>query len=95
MNLGVPLVTNLGMEMAEKEEHGLVGALLMVGWTSSWMVSTAVGGMLIEHYGYTFTMNLTIAVYMLSTLIFFRMFRRSEVKNVDGPGYKFVREVSA
>ena len=95
MNLGVPLVTNLGMEMAEKQEQGLVGALLMVGWTSSWMVSTAVGGLLIEHYGYTFTMNLTIALYLLSTVIFFRLFRRAEIKNGNGRGWQFAREVSA
>ena len=95
MNLGVPLVTNLGMEMAEKEEQGLVGALLMVGWTSSWMVSTAVGGSLIEHYGYTFTMNMTIVVYLLSTVVFFKMFRRAEVKNGNGRGWRFAHEVSA
>lgn len=95
MNLGVPLVTNLGMELAEKKEHGLVGALLMVGWTSSWMVSAAVGGSLIEHYGYTFTMNLTIVVYLFSTVMFYRMFRRAEIKNGNGRGWQFVREVSA
>ena len=94
MNLGVPLVTNLGMELAEKEEQGLTGALLMVGWTSSWMVSTAVGGSLIEHYGYTFTMNLTIAVYLLSTVVFYLMFRRAEIKNGNGRGWQFAREVS-
>ncbi len=95
MNLGVPLVTNLGMELAEKEEQGLTGALLMVGWTSSWMVSTAVGGHLIEHFGYTFTMNMTIAIYILSTLFFFVMFRRSETRSGDKPGWQFVREVTA
>ena len=94
MNLGVPLVTNLGMELAEKEEQGFIGALLMVGWTSSWMVSTAVGGSLIEHYGYTFTMNLTIVVYLLSTAIFFIMFRRAEVKNGNGRGWQYAHEVS-
>lgn len=95
MNLGVPLVTNLGMELAEKEEQGLVGALLMVGWTSSWMLSAAVGGLLIEHYGYTFTMNLTIAVYLFSTVMFFRMFRHAETRNGNGRGWQFAREDSA
>jgi len=95
MNLGVPLITNLGMELAEQEEHGLVGALLMVGWTSSWMLSTAVGGSLIEHYGYTLTMNITICVYLLSSAAFFLFFRRAESRSESGRGWQYAREEAA
>ena len=92
MNLGVPIVTNLGMELADKTEQGLVGALLMVGWTSSWMVSTAVGGALIERYGYTVTMNITIGLYLLSTLVFYAFFRHAEARREDAPGWSVTRE---
>ena len=82
MNLGVPIVTNLGMELAEKKEQGLVNALLMVSWTSSWMISAAIGGQLIDTYGYTFTINITIVLYLLSTLTFYSFFKDAEVKTV-------------
>ena len=95
MNLGVPLVTNLGMELADEKEQGLVGALLMVGWTSSWMLSTAVGGHLIEHYGYTLTMNITIVVYLLSSVMFFVLFRRAETRSKTGRGWQYAKEVAA
>lgn len=87
MNLGQPIVTNMGMELARKSEQGLVNALLVVGWTSSWMFSTAIGGQLIEDYGYTFTMNLTILLYAVSTLTFFLFFRNEEKPNRNGPGW--------
>jgi predicted MFS family arabinose efflux permease len=90
MNLGQPITTTLGMELSQRSEQGLVNALLTVGWTSSWMVSTAVGGELIETYGYTVTMNLTILLYAVSTLTFYMFFRNEEKPNRSGPGWVLV-----
>jgi predicted MFS family arabinose efflux permease len=81
MNIGVPIITNLGMELAHKREQGLVNALLMVAWTSSWMVSSAAGGLLIEKFGYTITINATICIYVLSSVMFYYLFRQTEVKD--------------
>ncbi len=92
MNLGVPIVTNLGMELAEKKEQGLVNALLMVSWTSSWMISAAVGGQLIDSYGYTFTINITIALYLLSTIIFYTFFKNTEIKTDSHPKWIIAKE---
>ncbi len=92
MNLGMPIVTNFSMEISEKEEQGLVNALLMVGWTSSWMVSAAVGGSLIEAYGYTVTINTTILLYIISTAAFYGFFRKSERKTKGSSGWIIARE---
>lgn len=92
MNLGIPIVTNLAMELADEGERGVVNALLMVGWTSSWMVSTAVGGRLIEQYGYTLTMNITIGLYIISTLTFYLFFRKTEIKTSSGHGWELARQ---
>ena len=92
MNLGVPIVTNLGMELAEKQEQGLVNALLMVSWTSAWMVSAAVGGSLIEKFGYTFTMNITVFLYVVSSFTFYYFFRKAEIKGDGETGWTIVRE---
>jgi predicted MFS family arabinose efflux permease len=92
MNLGIPIVTNFGMEMSEKREQGLVNALLQVAWTSSWMISAAVGGRLIEHYGYTVTMNITIILYIISTVTYYGFFRRAETRGESAMGWVMVRE---
>ncbi len=92
MNLGVPIVTNLGMELSNKKEQGLVNALLMVSWTSSWMISAAVGGQLIDSYGYTFTINITIGLYLLSTIIFYSFFKDVEMKTDSHPKWIIINE---
>jgi len=92
MNLGVPITTNLAMELSDKDEQGLVNSLLMVSWTGSWMVSAALGGRLIELYGYTVAMNLTIALYVLSSVVFFLFFRHTEAKSDDRSGWVLLRE---
>jgi len=92
MNLGVPIVNNVSMELSRKNEQGLVNALLMITWTSSWMVATAVGGFLIEKFGYTFTMNITIVLYIISAITYYGFFKKAEKKNEDSPGWTIIRE---
>lgn len=92
MNLGVPIVNNLGMELSDKQEQGLVNALLTVSWTSAWMISTAVGGRMIDLYGYTVTMNTTIVLYLLSTVIFYLFFKKVEIKTDSTPRWVIAKE---
>ncbi len=92
MNLGIPITANFGMEMAEKKEQGLVNAMLMVSWTSSWMISSAVGGTLIEQYGYTVTMNITIVLYIISTLTYYGFFRKAEARGEGAMGWVMARD---
>ncbi|MBK7141332.1 MAG: MFS transporter [bacterium] len=87
MNIGVPVATNFGMEMSSRTEQGLVNALLMVSWTASWMVSTAIGGHLIEQYGYTLTFNITIVLYVMSTMFYFWSFKEAEKRGKEKSGW--------
>ena len=91
MNMGSPMITNLGMELSDKHEQALVNALLGVAWTSSWMVSSALGGAVIEHYGYTFTLNFSVVIYVISTLTLFAFFRNAERRTDDHLGWAVVR----
>ena len=70
----------------------MVNALLMVAWTSAWMVSSAVGGSLIEKFGYTFTMNITVFLYVVSSFTFYIFFRKTEVKGDGETDWTIVRE---
>jgi predicted MFS family arabinose efflux permease len=92
MNLGVPILNNLGMELSEKREQGLVNALLMVAWTGSWMVSAALGGHLIERYGYTVTLNISVILYVASSAFFYLFFRDVERRDPVSGGWAVVRE---
>lgn len=92
MNMGVPISTNFGMEMSQKEEQGLVNALLMVSWTASWMVSVAIGGQFIELFGYTVTLNISILLYVLSSVTYFIFFRNSETRDAKTGGWHVVHQ---
>ncbi len=92
MNLGIPIVSNLSMELSDKTEHGLVNALMMIAWTSSWMISAAAGGRMIEQFGYTTTINTTIIIYIISSLIFYILFKNAEKKTESSPGWTLLHE---
>jgi MFS family permease len=84
MNMGQPIGTNFGMEMVGEHEHALVNALFMVGWNSSWMISAVIGGRLIEKYGYTLPLMITVGLYIISSILYYIFFNSSEKKTESG-----------
>ena len=84
MNMGHPIGSNFAMEMVPKSHHGLVNAFLMFAWTSSWMISTQVGGLVIEKYGYTISLLAAILLYVVSAVLYYVSFRKAEQFTADG-----------
>ena len=84
MNMGYPIGTNFGMEMVDKSEQAFVNALFMFGWNSSWMISTIIGGKLIENHGYTLPLMITVGLYIASSVLYYLFFRNSEQKTEHG-----------
>ncbi len=78
MNMGQPIGTNFAMEIVPESHHGLVNAFLMFAWTGSWMISTQIGGIVIENYGYTPTLLIAVILYVISSLLYFYSFRGAE-----------------
>lgn len=84
MNLGHPIGNNFAMEMVPKSMHAIMNALLMFAWTSSWMVSTKIGGMVIESHGYTISLVIAVILYIISSVLYYFYFRNSEIFTLDG-----------
>ena len=84
MNLGNPIGRNFGMEMVGRSEQALVNALMMLSWTGAWMVSTEIGGRLIERYGYTLPLLIAIGLYFISSIMYFWFFKDSEKRTSEG-----------
>ena len=78
MNMGQPIGSNFAMEIVPKSHQGLVNAFLMFAWTGSWMISTQIGGVIIEKYGYTPTLLISVVLYIFSSLLYFYSFRKAE-----------------
>ena len=84
MNMAQPIGSNFSMEMVGKSEHALVNALMTLAWTGSWMISTAIGGRLIEKYGYTLPLLIAVVLYIVSAILYYIFFRKSEKKTSGG-----------
>jgi MFS family permease len=78
MNMSSPLYNNFAMEKTEPEHHAGTNSLLALSWNASWMISTYVGGRLIEHHGFVPVMITTIGLYLVSSLAIFTFFRKNK-----------------
>lgn len=86
MNMGQPIGTNFAMEMVPEQVHALANSLMMIAWTSSWAVSTQLGGWVIEHHGYIPSFLLTIGFYMSSAFLYYYYFSKTEAR--EGRTYR-------
>ncbi|MDD4051099.1 MAG: MFS transporter [candidate division Zixibacteria bacterium] len=96
MNMGSPIGNNFAMEMVPKAHQGLLNALLTFSWTSSWMISTQVGGIVIQYYGFTLSLVIAVVLYVFSALLYYYYFHQVERRTPEGiiiqPGYRPVGE---
>jgi len=78
MNMSQPISTNFAMEKVKQEEQPLTNSLLMLAWNSSWVISAALGGTLISRYGFTPPLLGTAVLYVISSLLYYRLFSNYE-----------------
>ena len=89
MNMNQPVSTAFAMEIVRPEEQAATNSLRMLSWNLSWMVSTAVGGWLIEGHGFTPNMVVTMTLYFTAASLFWTFFRGYAV---TGPGARDLAE---
>ncbi len=94
MNAGVPIQTNLGLELSRPNEQALINAVIMVSWTGGWTIASRFGGEIIERYGYTTSLLITAGIYFAAAIIWYLFFSRVEVRKQDGPGWYVQNNVS-
>ena len=81
MNMAQPLTTAFAMEVVPKNEQEITNSTLMVAWTFSWAISTAVGGKLIAETGFTIPLVIGAGLYVLSSMFYFLFFFKIEKIN--------------
>ena len=75
MNMAWPMYNNFAMELVPEEQQAGVNSVLSLAWSASWMVSTNVGGYIIQQHGFTAVMLVTVALYVTSTTCAWMLFR--------------------
>ncbi|MBI5266165.1 MAG: MFS transporter, partial [candidate division Zixibacteria bacterium] len=91
MNLNGPISSHLAMELSEEKERSLVNALLVISWTASWMIAVAIGGQLVEQYGFTLVLVVASVLYVVASIIYFQFFRHVERRR-DGESGWYIPE---
>jgi len=81
MNMSQPLLTNFEMESVRRWEQPITNSVISLGWTLAWTLSTYIGGKIIEKSGFGVPFYIAIALYFISSVIFWAMFGKGENKN--------------
>ncbi len=87
MNMAEPVASNFMMEAVPDRQRTMTAGLKRISWQLTWMLGTWLGGWMIAHPvttpivrdGYTVTMLVTIALYVLGATMFWLFWRRSDV----------------
>ena len=80
MNMNQPISGAFAMEMVRPEERPLVNALVEFFWHGAWMISTQLGGWLIESHGYRWPMMITVGFYITASTLYLSFFHDAERK---------------
>ena len=75
MNMAWPMYNNFAMEIVPADQQAGTNSVLSLAWSGSWMISTSVGGFIIQHYGFTWVMLMTVSLYLGSTVLAWAIFR--------------------
>jgi len=80
MNMNQPISGAFAMEMVKPEQQPLANALVEFAWHGAWMISTQVGGWLIETHGFQLPMLITVGLYITASILYLTFFHDAERK---------------
>jgi MFS family permease len=75
MMCSTPVTDKFCLELVPSDKRSVAHNIFQMAWTSSWAVSTALGGWLIQKTGFTLPMVLTAAIYGVYLAVFILSFR--------------------
>ena len=75
MNMNHPVSNAFSMEIVPPDQQATTNSVRMLSWSISWMVTTPLGGWMIERYGFTPNMVGTMGLYLVSCGLFWGFFR--------------------
>ena len=85
MNMNHPVSTAFSISMVRPEEQATTNSVRELCWNVAWMMSTQAGGLLIEERGYALPMFITMGLYLVAAVLFFRFFRTAHPRPSDAP----------
>ena len=75
MNMNAPVSSAFSMEIVPPDQQASTNSMRMLAWNLSWMVTTPIGGWLIESHGFAPNMVSTMGLYLIASSLFWIFFR--------------------
>jgi MFS family permease len=75
MTMNQPVSNAFALEIVPEDQRVVTNSMRTFAWNSSWMVSTATGGLLIQVHGFAPGMYVTMGLYLLAAALFWTFFR--------------------
>jgi predicted MFS family arabinose efflux permease len=86
MNMNQPVSNAFAMEIVPEDQQVVTNSVRTFSWNFAWMMTTLLGGWLIEGSGYVINMYLTMGLYLAAASLFWSFFRgRVVAKQAPGP----------
>jgi hypothetical protein len=73
------------MEMVGRDRQAFTNSLLTLGWNGAWMISTQLGGWMIESRGFALPMLITVGLYFVSSVLYLGFFHGAERRMAAPP----------
>lgn len=72
MNMAMPIIQNISMEIVEPEERTNISSSLSISWNITRAIGIGIGGTLMENVSYNFPYYVTIFMYTLAIYVFYK-----------------------
>ena len=92
MQASTPLLNAFLMEALPPGLRARATSLINLLWNTGWAVSATLSGTLIQRFGYAVPFNVTGALYLVATTMFWLSFRNIEERGTAAGGEALVTE---
>lgn len=90
VNVAVPMVSNLSMELVRREDQPLANAVSRIAWNVAWACFSALAGIILSRFDYSVLFNLAAAGFLLAAALLYFLFRHAEERQPNGLGWRIV-----
>ncbi len=81
MNMGNPLIQNLGMNLVHPLDRAHLSSLMSLSNNFTRAIGISIGGYIMYKYDYSTPYYFTVTIYIIATVLFVRLYQREFFKN--------------
>ena len=85
MNMGTPIIQNLGMNLVHPLDRANLSSLMSLSSNLTRAIGIAIGGYIMHRYDYNTPYYFTVALYLVATVLFIKLYQSEFIKKSPCP----------